>query len=197
MPHAPAFAALIFLGASLSFARAEALPQWYRNLTELKNLEADFTQQSESKIFGTLKKQGRIQLSRPGKLRVAYEKGLILLSDGDRLVQYDPQTRTASTMDLAHAIADVPLLRLLVDPKLLEESYRVRSEPPHIKLEARQKGLPSIQLTGNGTQLQQVSWLDPSGARQIMIFKAFQNPGSLPAGLFSLKLPAHTRWLNR
>lgn len=197
MQRVPAFLATILLFTSPFFAHADTLPQWYRNLLGFKNLEANFVQQSESKIFGTLEKSGHIQISRPGKLRIAYEKGLMLISDGNRLVQYDAQTRTAHSIDLERAVLEVPLLRLMVDPKLLDASYHVRAHNTDVLLEARQKGLPSIKLTGNATQLQQVSWQDPSGARQVMTLKAYQTPASLPNSLFSLKLPDKTRWLNR
>ena len=174
-----------------------ALPAWWRQFSSLLGLESGFVQTSESAVFGTLRKRGRLSVSRGGRLRVAYDQGLVLVSDGHRLIQYDPQTRTAQSLDLAKAIENFPLLNILVDPRNLDASYEILGKGTHLQLKPRRPGLPEVQVEGQGAFPTRLSWKDGTGAQQNL---SLTNPiakAVLPAATFRFDPPPGTRWLGK
>ena len=174
-----------------------ALPAWWRQFSNLPNLESEFVQTSESAVFGTLRKQGRLAVARGGRLRVAYEKGLLLVSDGKRLVQYDPQTHTAQGLDLARAMGEFPLLNVLIDPRTLETSYEVISEGAKLRLKPRRAGLPEVQVEGQDTFPTRITWKDGTGAQQNLSLINPRASSSLGVANFRFDPPKGTRWLGR
>ena len=126
--------------------QAADLPAWWKALPRLPRLESGFIQESESAVFGKLKKEGKLQLAKGGRLRVTYVKGMVLVSDGVHLIQYDPMARTAQRLDLrighqGHAPAEHP-----------GGSRRSGRSPTQIKaenadqvlLEPKRKDLPKV-----------------------------------------------------
>jgi len=176
---------------------AEPLPSWWTAMPQLSRLESRFVQQSESEVFGSLKRHGTIQLAKGGRIRVAYSTGLLVVSDGSSLIQYDPAARTAQRFILRSAAADMPLLNVLLDLKALDASYRILAAgPDRIRLEPRRPGLPPVQLDGRGGYLHTVAWADSTGAKQTLELTNPHVPATpFAASVFRFQAPAATRWL--
>jgi len=166
-------------------------------MPELPRLESRFVQQSESAVFGSLQRRGTIQLAKGGRIRVAYTTGLLVVSDGSSLIQYDPAARTAQRFNLHSAAADMPLLNILLDLKALGSAYRVTAMgQDRVKLEPKKKGLPVVELEGRAGYLHSVAWSDPTGAKQVLELKDPHAPAAaFPASVFTFQAPPGTRWL--
>ncbi len=154
-------------------------------------------QESQSEVFGSLKKEGLLQLGGRGRLRVAYTKGLLILSDGQNLIQYDAMARTAQRMEIQSAIKDMPLLNLLVNPAALETAYSIRVETGNrIQLEPKRKELPKVTVDGQNGLLKRVSWIDGTGAKQSLELLDPHTPkSSFPPSTFIFTAPPGTRWI--
>ncbi len=90
----------ILLCCSLVYASAphERLASLEKALDSVQTLEADFVQKnSDGTVFN-----GKIFLSRPGKIKFAYEtpKGMVIVADGKNLVYVDPSVHQATYLDL-------------------------------------------------------------------------------------------------
>lgn len=172
-----------------------ALPGWWTAFTRMPVLESRFRQESDSLVFGKLTKQGELLLARGGRLRVAYVGGLTVTCDGQRLVQYDPDTRTAQRMELTRAVRDVPLLGILLEPARLDRLYRVEALGGEaLRLVPREAGLPELKATGRKGLLRTLEWTDPTGARQKLELLDPRTPGATEPGRFRPQIPAGTRW---
>jgi len=180
-------------GAVLS---AQSLPVWWKSLPDLPRLECTFVQESESAVFGKIRKEGHLQLSKGGKMRVVYAGGLVIVSDGKSLVQYDPSMRTAQRLDLRSAASDMPLLNVFLNPHALESVYRAKVQASGtIVLEPRRSGLPGVELEGKGAFLHRVTWTDATGAKQVLELVNPRIPPALPEATYKLRVPAGTRWI--
>ena len=176
-------------------ALASPLPAWWRALPRQPVLAARFTQVSDSDVFGKLQQSGSLVIARGGKLRVAYDSGLLVVSDGRQLVQYDPDTRTAERMDLQQAIRDIPLLGLLLDPARIGTFYRVEGRPDgSVHLRPRAAGLPDVQVEGRNGLLRALSWTDGTGARQRLDLLDPKVPSRTSPSVFHFEAPKGTRW---
>jgi outer membrane lipoprotein-sorting protein len=136
-------------------------------------------------------------LTKGGRIRVAYSTGLLVVSDGSSLVQYDPAARTAQRINLRTAASDMPLLNVLLDLKALGTAYKIASAgPDRLHLEPRRPGLPKVELEGREGFLRSVTWLDSTGAKQVLELQNPHVPSSpFPAAVFTFQAPAGTRWL--
>jgi outer membrane lipoprotein-sorting protein len=184
------------LSAIQLIAPAASLPVWWQTFLTVPTFQARFVQESESAVFGTLRKEGTLAGARGGKLRAAYSKGLLLVADGKDLVQYDPDTRTAQKWDLREARAEAPLLAILMDPGSVATHFVL--EPlagGRLRLKPRRKDLPEVMLEGKGSTPTLLRWTDPSGARQVLRLEGVQVGGALPPATFAFALPPGARWL--
>jgi outer membrane lipoprotein-sorting protein len=191
--------AMALLSSSGLLAAAEA-PAWWRTFIAAPRMEARFEQEAESAVFGKQKRSGLLRMAKGGRIRVEYQKGLLLVADGRTLVQYDPDARSAQQVDLRSASKDAPLLLVLLDPGTLGEVFTVQPGPgpDTLSLEPRKPGLPRVTLEGRGGLPRRITWTDPTGARQVLSFTAPTIPARpFEAGLFTFKAPAGTRWLSR
>jgi outer membrane lipoprotein-sorting protein len=163
----------------------------------MPRMESSFTQESESAVFGKLTKNGRLQLSRGGRFRVTYTKGIVVVSDGDQLIHYDSSIRTAQRMELRAAIRDMPLLNVLVNPDAIESFYSVTgSSETRVVLEPKRKDLPVVVVEGQSGFLRRISWTDPTGAKQVFSLKDPHSPkNGFPVSTFQFTAPAGTRWI--
>jgi outer membrane lipoprotein-sorting protein len=188
---------LLCLLVAASPLQAAALPAWWQALPGLVRLESDFVQESESAVFGKLEKDGKIQLAQGGRLRVTYRQGMVLVSDGVNLIQYDPAAVTAQRTALRTATQEMPLLNILVNPAALSEAYRISSErADQVNLEPKRKDLPRIVVEGRDGFLRRVFWKDATGAQQMLELKNPHVPGtSFPPAVFTFKTPGGTRWI--
>jgi outer membrane lipoprotein-sorting protein len=160
-------------------------------------LESGFVQQSESAVFGKLRRQGQLKLAKGGHLRVEYRQGLLLVADGRNLVQYDPEARTAQRISLRSASADTPLLNILLNPAALAGFYEAKAGPgQEVALEPRRKDLPRVVLTGRDGLLQRIQWRDATGADQEIELQNPRTPPPFAAATFTFDPPAGTRWLS-
>ncbi len=176
---------------------AGALPAWWKALPRTSRMECTFVQESESAVFGKLRKEGTLKLAQGGKLHVAYTKGMLLIADGRNLVQYDPIAMTAQRMDLRSAAAEMPLLNILVDPGALDTSYEAKAEDEgKVLLEPRRRNLPKVMLEGKDGMLWRITWTDGTGAKQVLELKNPQIPKvDFPATTFVFRAPVGTRWI--
>lgn len=173
------------------------LPAWWTGFATLARLESGFVQQSDSAVFGKLRRQGRLMLAKGGNLRVEYRQGLLLVADGSSLIQYDPEARTAQKMKLRTAAADTPLLNILLNPAALAGFYEAKAAGDTVALEPRRPGLPRVLMTGRGGLLQRIQWTDPTGASQeIELLDARIPAAPFAPATFTFTAPAGTRWLS-
>jgi outer membrane lipoprotein-sorting protein len=173
------------------------LPGWWRALPGLTQLESGFIQESESAVFGKLRKEGKLQLAKGGRLRVTYVKGMILVCDGSELIQFDPTARTAQRLVLRSATKDMPLLNILVDPAALELVYVVKAgNADQVLLEPKRKDQPRVVVEGQNGFLSRVTWTDGTGAKQVLELKNPHIPRTdFPPAFFTFKPPTGTRWI--
>ena len=178
--------------------QAAGLPAWWTAMLRTPQLQSAFVQVSESAVFGELRKQGTLQVTKGGRLRIAYRDGMLLVCDGETAVQFDPRTRTAQRFALNSARKDMPLLNILVDPGALEGSFLIKAgSMDQVLLEPKQKGLPPVIVDGAGGLLKRVTWTDPTGARQQFELADPHVPGkAFPLSIFRFSAPAGTRWIN-
>lgn len=182
---------LLLLGAALSI-QAQA-PAWWTRTLSGQPLSARFVQESDSAVFGKVRKEGRLQLAPGGKLRVAYDGGLLLLSDGKKVIQYDPDTRSAQRMELKRAVREAPLLALLADPAALDRHFAITFKGEAVHLAPRTKDLPAVDAEGKGAFPTRFRWTDPTGAAQeLRILQATRT--AAPASAFRFQAPSGTRW---
>lgn len=169
---------------------AQGLPSWWRPMLDAPRFRSRFVQTSASEVFGKLEKRGLIEAAQGGRLRVAYEDGLLLVADGASLIQYDPDTRTAQRMDLGQALLDMPLLNLLVAPERLAKAYHVeRTSADTVRLVPLRKDLPPMTVQGSGRFARVLSWTDASGAKQELRLLDPSAPAALPPADFRFQLP--------
>lgn len=182
-------AGLLFL-AAVSLP-AQGLPGWWHPMLDAPRFQSRFVQTSASQVFGNLEKKGRIEAAQGGRLRVAYQDGLLLVADGASLIQYDPDTRTAQRMDLGQALLDTPLLNLLVAPERLAKTYKVEAvSADTVRLVPLKKGLPPMEVQGSGRFARLLRWTDASGSKQELRLLDPKVPAALPPDHFRFHLPA-------
>ncbi len=190
--------AIIFcICSTFAAAAGSDLPSWWTAFLGVPRIQAAFVQTSDSAVFGKLKRKGSVRLAKAGRLRVIYEDGLELVADGQSLIQFDPDTRTAQRMDLLAAAMETPLLRLLTDPEKLGRTYSI--EPfanQQVRLKPLKQGLPEIRIEGSGSLPKRLMWTDPSGAGQVLELRDVHIPArGFPAETFRFQAPKGTRWL--
>jgi outer membrane lipoprotein-sorting protein len=184
--------------AAPATAQAPApLPDWWRAATRLPRLEARFTQVSQSEVFGKLERRGRLWMAAGGRLRVAYDSGLLLVADGRDLITYDPEARTAQRLVLRSAVEEMPLLNLLLDPGALPDRYTLEAAPGGaVRLRPRKPGPPEVLAEGKGQAPTRLRWKDGTGAAQELVLQEARVPAAaLPAATFRFAEPKGTRWL--
>lgn len=174
---------------------AAALPGWWTAFPKVPVLASRFRQESDSAVFGRMAREGNLLLARGGRLKVTYDSGLTVTSDGHALVQYDPDTRTAQRIELARAVRDFPLLGILLDPARIGALYRAESAGGEtVKLVPKSPDVPALQATGRKGLLHILEWTDPTGARQRLELLDPKTPGSPGPSAFKPQVPAGTRW---
>ncbi len=185
------------LGSAI--AQGAELPKWWNSFVAVPRVQATFVQTSDSAVFGKLKRKGSVRLAKVGRLHVIYEDGLELVADGQALIQFDPDTRTAQRMDLMAAAVESPLLRLLTDPSKLGRTYAI--EPfakGQVRLKPLKQGLPEIRIEGAEGLPKRLAWTDASGAGQVLeLLDAHVPAKDFPTGTFRFQAPKGTRWLGK
>lgn len=177
---------------------AAAQPTWWQSLRSSPRLESPFVQESESAVFGKVRRTGRLQVAPGGRVRVTYDKGMLVVCDGRTLVQYDPAARTAQRASLKSLQREMPLLSILVDAKALERAYEVRYPGgERIELDPRRAGDLKVDLEGRKGLLWKVHWVDGTGAGQTLELTQPRAAVSGDARTFRFQAPAGTRWIGQ
>lgn len=172
------------------------MPAWWVELPHMVRLESDFTQESESAVFGKISREGHLRIAQGGLMRVEYRRGMTLQADGRTLVQYDPDARTAQRMDLKAAVADMPLLNVLLDPAAISKVYEPRCEAGgRVVLHPRQAGLPEVEIQGEGGLVKRLRWKDGTGAQQVLVLGHPRVPPPFAKDAFRIQVPEGTRWI--
>ncbi|HJW34079.1 MAG TPA: outer membrane lipoprotein carrier protein LolA [Holophagaceae bacterium] len=183
-----------FLLPLLTLATLSAqAPAWWTRLQAKPSLEAAFVQEGESAVFGKVSREGILRIAPGGRLRVAYTQGLLIVCDGKKLIQFDPDTRSAQRLDLKRALSEAPLLTVLMDPREVERHFKVTFQGAQVKLTPKEPGLPTLEASGNGPWPEWFRWTDATGAQQVLRLKA---PRAAKEDLASFKFiaPPGTRW---
>lgn len=75
-------------------------------LNNLKDIKGEFVQKtSDGKV-----ENGYFLISKPGKMKIEYDNGMILLADGENLIYYDSESDQITTLDLKDSPAAILLL---------------------------------------------------------------------------------------
>jgi outer membrane lipoprotein-sorting protein len=189
-------AILLVAPGPAALAPAQPSPAWWTAFLKIPGFQARFVQESDSAVFGTLRRTGTLAGARGGRLRAVYEKGLVLVADGKDLVQYDPDTRTAQRWDLREARIEAPLLALLLDPASASAFFTLQpQEGGRLRLKPKRKDLPEVELEGRGSTPTQLRWTDPSGARQVLRLEGVTVSAALSPATFQFDPPKGTRWV--
>lgn len=102
---------LLMAGALHAQTSFSALTSLENALNSIKTLEAGFTQKnSDGSTF-----KGKVFLSRPGKIKFDYEdpKGMVIISDGENLIYFDPDAHQATYLSLEDSPASLLLDEVL------------------------------------------------------------------------------------
>ncbi len=186
-------AAFFFAGASALSPLSAQAPGWWTRLQVRPSLEATFVQEGDSAVFGKVTREGTLRIAPGGRLRVSYAQGLLIVCDGKKLIQYDPDTRSAQRLDLKRALAEAPLLAVLVDPKEVGRHFRVEFQGERVKLVPKDSGLPMLEGEGKGGWPERFQWTDATGARQVLRLRG-PHPAKEDPASFKFTAPAGTRW---
>jgi outer membrane lipoprotein-sorting protein len=172
------------------------MPAWWEKWRRVHAFRSGFAQEGESAAFGKLTRTGKILAAKGGRLRLEYDKGALLLSDGRVLTQYDPSTRTAQRFEIEGAMDEWPLLRVLLEPLEIDRAFDVRHlGDGKLTLAPKRPGLPKVTLEGRGGFPHRIEWKDGTGAKQVLTLtdpKAVSDPSG---GTFDFVPPKGTKWV--
>jgi outer membrane lipoprotein-sorting protein len=193
---------LLLIAPHAVVAAEPSMPAWWGHWVQAPSFKSAFVQEGESAAFGKLTRKGSILTAKGGRLRVEYDKGVLLVSDGRQLMQYDPSTRTAQKFSLDGISDEWPLLRLLTDPNALAQVYsvvalsdgKIKLMPKKLSQPAR-SALPEVLLDGRGKFLHRAEWRDGTGALQVLTLTSPKNSTDPGKGPFELKVPVGTKWI--
>lgn len=178
------------------FGLLSAAPAWWENLRSNPRLESSFVQESDSAVFGKVRRTGRLQVAPGGRIRVAYDKGLLVISDGRTLVQYDAAARTAQRASLRSLQREMPLLNILVDPKSLDQAYGMKwSGTERVELVPLRPGGIKVDLEGRNGMLWKIHWVDATGAGQTLELTQARSTAPLGSANYRFQAPSGTRWV--
>ena len=173
-----------------------SMPSWWNQWKQVSSFSSPFTQEGESAAFGKLTSKGNLLIAKGGRLRVEYEKGMLLLCNGKQLTQYDPSTRTAQMHDLEDISTEWPLLHILIDPATITQVFHVNvQDGGMIRLSPKKPNLPEITMEGKGSFLHKASWIDGTGAKQVLTLTAPKAPKDPGNGPFVFIPPTGTKWI--
>jgi outer membrane lipoprotein-sorting protein len=176
--------------------QSQALPAWWGRWRQTPAFKSTFAQEGESSAFGKLTKTGTILAAKGGRLRIEYDGGALLLSDGRQITQYDPSTRTAQQFEIEGIMDEWPMLRLLLDPMEIDRAFDIKSMGDgRIALSPKRQGLPEVALEGRGDFLSRIEWKDATGARQVLALAAPKAVANPKGASFAFDPPRGTKWV--
>lgn len=186
-----------YIFATLSFCLKGAMAfegtQKYENyLNSLQTLSGDFTQTNSRGQSS----QGKIQISRPGKMRLTYAppSALLIVADGKWLITYDKQADDVNYVSLENTPAafilrpqvrfsgDVAITNVIPKDDNTTEISLVRRDDPD-------SGYITLVFEDNPVSLKEWSVMDAQGITTRVVLSNIQSNVQLPAGLFHIESP--------
>lgn len=184
----------VLIACSLAITSAiamESTTKYENYLNGIKTLAGDFSQ-SNSKGH---RAQGKIQISRPGKMRLAYAppSHLLIVADGKWLITKDKQADEVNYVSLENTPAafilrprvrfsgDVAITSIVPRDNNTTEISLIRTEDPDA-------GYITLVFQDNPISLKGWRINDPQGVTQVVLSN-IQTNVQLPAGLFHIESP--------
>ena len=167
---------------------ASPLDRYNHYLEKIQSLKASLTQICPD----GRKMSGRLYIKKPGKLRLIYEPAhtLELLSDGERLTQYDWRTKESDSISLEGS----PLAFLLKKGRLQEGALvdRIIMGSKWTQILVRSKEDPEagqVTLVFQEHPLRLIRWviLDPQGKKTVVSLSRIQINVPIPSQAFQWK----------
>lgn len=188
---------IIYIFLVLSFCTQNAVAMEsvikYENyLNGVKTLSGDFTQTNSRGQTA----QGKIQIARPGRMRLTYSppSGLVIVADGKWLVTEDRQADEVNYVSLENTPAafilrphvqfsgDVAVTNIVHNDDNTTEISLIRTQEPD-------EGYITLVFQDNPVTLKEWSVIDPQGIKTRVILSNLQPNIDLPAGLFHVESP--------
>src|SRR3990167_1429141 len=184
-----------FIALSLSLKGAMAMEgtEKYENyLNALKTLAGDFTQINSQGNTA----QGKIQISRPGKMRLSYNapSSLLIVADGKWLITKDTQADEINNVSLENTPAafilrphvrfggDVAITNIIPKDNNTTEISLIRTEDPDA-------GYITLVFQDNPVALKEWSVIDAQGVETRVALSNLKSNVQLPANLFHFETP--------
>jgi len=185
----------IFMSLSLCLKGAFAAvdTQKYENyLNSLKTLSGDFSQSNSQGQTST----GKIQISRPGKMRLTYNppSNLLIVADGKWLITYDRQADDVNYVSLENTPAafilrpqvrfsgDVAITHIIPKEDNTTEISLIRRDDP-------EAGYITLVFEDDPIALKEWSVIDAQGITTRVVLSNVETNIQLPEGLFHIESP--------
>lgn len=165
----------------------------YENyLNNLKTLSGDFTQINSK----GQQAEGKIQISRPGKMRLSYKppSSLLIVADGKWLITKDTQADEVNYVSLdntpaafilrphIHFSGDVAITNIIPRENNTTEISLVRRDEP-------ESGYITLVFQDNPVSLKEWSVVDAQGIETRVVLSNIQSNIQLPENLFYIESP--------
>ncbi len=190
---------LALLTLSGTAAATEAQVRLQRFVADVQTLSATFEQiQYDEKGAETARRAGSFDLARPGRFKWHYQTPYeqLMLSDGKKIWNYEPDLAQVTVRDAAQILRDTPAALLaggdldqtfsVVDAGVDGEAQKLRLEPKTADADIQ---LIELWLQANGVPLR-MRLHDPLGGTSDIRFTAVARNARLDAKLFEFKPPA-------
>lgn len=173
-----------------------AMDELQRLLAPINSLQASFTQtelNQDGALPGDLRQQGRMQVSKPGRMRwvVDGEFGQQLVTDGETLWLYDPDLAQVSIQPVTD---NSPALLLMGDFQQLSANYRIAygSAANSYQLEPKQPDDAYRQITVvfENQLPKSIAVLNGLGEQTLIEFRQVQLNPELDPAQFTFQAPA-------
>ncbi|HEY1075459.1 MAG TPA: outer membrane lipoprotein chaperone LolA [Fontimonas sp.] len=189
---------LTLFGLAQGAAAAEAQARLQRFVADVQTLSAQFEQiQYDEQGSEVGRRAGSFDLARPGRFkwhyRTPYEQ--LMLSDGTKIWNYEPDLAQVSVRDAAQILRDTPAALLaggdldktfaVVDGGVEGETQKLRLEPKTADADIR---LIELWLQANGVP-QRMRLHDPLGGISDIRFSAVTRNAKLAGSVFEFKPP--------
>lgn len=184
---------LIALSLSLKGVVAMEDTAKYENyLNELKTLMGDFTQTDSRGQTA----QGKIQISRPGKMRLSYNppSSLLIVADGKWLITKDTQADEVNYVSLENTPAAFilrPHVRFSGDVAITNITPKDNNttEISLVRMEDSDAGYITLVFEDSPISLKEWRVVDAQGITTRVVLSNVQSNVQLPAGLFHIERP--------
>lgn len=176
----------------------QAVEKHYQDLTDLK---AKVIQKNHLASLGkTQVFEGMLSIKKPGKLRLEYTNGQMILIDGKSALFYSKKSEQVikkTFTDFEHM--NVPVAFLLGAAARIRDDFAVLQPDPkrpyHLELIPKKPGAPMKKLTitcDNAARITQLSIFDKSGNVTDILFSEIREETGVDDKVFTFKVPKGT-----